>query len=114
MRNAYEQIRGLRRDQLAHRLEIGLERPNASRPGGGTWRRGSFRPVTLRPFRRGVLWVAAELENVGLRQPQVLQNFPGRMLHAFGTFAPQCGRQPLDYGVEMGVRSAASQKIQHM
>jgi hypothetical protein len=54
--------------------------------------------------RLRVLRVAAEIEDVALRQAQVLEQPPGRVRQSVGLPAAQLGRKPVHGLVEPGVR----------
>src|SRR5438045_9394890 len=49
---------------------------NAFVPSGVVRRRSRFRPIALRKFGRDMLWIAAEFEDVPLRDADVLQQLP--------------------------------------
>jgi len=103
VRNFGEQINGLIRHQLAHGLEIrakGLETPVPRRFVGRCRRAG---PIALRKIRRFVLWVTRELEDVPLGDAQVLEDFPSRVLCAFGPLAAKFDGKVLEDGVELRV-----------
>ena len=79
------------------------ERPNAFLPGRVAWRRWS-RPVVVGPFQSvGVIRVDAKVENVFLRQPDVLEQLPGRVLETGCSSTAFVDRNPVDRPVERHV-----------
>src|SRR5271157_4718796 len=73
-------------------------------PGVSVRRRGSFRPVALRPFGRFVSGVAAELQNVPQREPDVLQQLPRRVWKSFRYAPAQLGREVANCSPKIGMR----------
>ena len=63
-------------DQVLGGGQVGTEFLNAGVPGGCAGRGGGFRPVVIRPFRGAVFWVAAEFEDVPLREAEVFEKHP--------------------------------------
>jgi len=101
-------------DQVAHRLEIGLERGDRLVPSGWRWRRIALGPIAARKLRRNMPRVAAELQNIPLRDPHVLDDPPRRMWHSSRPFATQLGRQLGHSRGEVDVRSALFEKFDEM
>src|SRR5579864_6774863 len=93
--------------QILHRLQVLPEFLDACIPSSGTG--GSFRrgPISFRPFWRSMLRVAAELQNIPLRDAQVLQQHPKRMGKTSRLLSDQVRRNSSNNFVELGVRTAA-------
>ncbi len=98
-------------NQVAHRLEVPAKSLDAGLPRAVVRWRIVRRPIALGPRRRDVLGVAAELEDVPLGDPQVLDQPPRGVRLPLRPDAPQCGRQALHRGVEVEVGIAAAQQI---
>src|SRR5579872_4790234 len=80
-------------------------------PRIGAGRLGGLRPVAFGPLRRFVLRVAAEFEDVPLRDADVFDQHPGRVREVFGLRAAKFLGQSF-YGVfKPGVRVAAFEKF---
>ena len=105
--NFCEQISLRIADQFFHGFRIILESLDALVPRCGAWRRRGFGPVIIGPFGGDIFWVAAEVENVALRDAQVFEKHPGGMRQAFRDFATKLRREVGDYFVEGGVGMAA-------
>ena len=60
----------------AHRFQIFLELRDAGIPRLGIRRLRICRPVAFRPLRRHVIRIAAELENIPLSDPHMLEKLP--------------------------------------
>ena len=58
--------------------------------------------------------VAAEFQNVPLRNSQVLEQLPRAVWRACDPGAPLCGREARNGGIEIYVRAAIAQKINEM
>jgi hypothetical protein len=56
-----------------------------------------------------VIGAAAELQNVGLSDAHVFQQFPGRMRRARRPFPAKTGRETFNGRVESKVRAATAQ-----
>ncbi len=103
---------GLRiRNELLHRLQILAELLNTLVPSSGTRWSIRFRPIILRPFGRLVFGVAAEFENIPLRQPKMLEQHPGRVRESVGFYAAQLLRHVFHDVVKPGVGAAAVKQI---
>jgi len=61
-----------------------------------------------------VFRIAAEFQNVPLREPDMFQQFPQRMVSALGPFAAQSDRHGLDCGIEIRMRSSTFEQVQHV
>jgi hypothetical protein len=61
-----------------------------------------------------MLGIAAELENVPLRQPQVFEQHPGSVRKVRGLCPAQLRRQALYNIFELGVGAPASKKFEKM
>jgi hypothetical protein len=72
------------------------------------------RPVALREIRRFVLWIARELEDVRLGDAQVLEDFPKRVLCAFGPFATKFDRKVLENRIEIRVSVPALEETSNV
>src|SRR5690348_6924080 len=107
MRDGSVQVNRLIGDQFAHRVQIGVEIANALGPRAIVRRCSGFWPISGGPLRRYMLCIAAELQNVPLREAHVLKDLPWRVLRAFGPLSPQRGRDSLDRRLERRVRLAA-------
>ena len=95
------------RDQILHRLEILLEARDTFIPGDRIRWRGSFRPIFLWPFRGDVFRIAAELENVPLRDAEMFKQHPGGMGEAIWLRGPQLFRDIRDRIFKFRVRFSA-------
>ena len=100
--------------QPFHGAEVGLKRLNASVPGGRVGRRVGFRPVAFGKLRRDVLSVAAEFEDVPLRNAHVLEQPPCRKRKSGGADATQLRREVREDLFKGNVRAATVQQIQQM
>jgi hypothetical protein len=112
VRQRLEQVGARIGDQPHHGLQIGAETGDGAVPGPGVGRlRAAGRPVPFRPARRDVRRVAAELEDVPLRQAQVLEQLPQRVLDAVGPGAAQRRRHVADDRFEAEVGVLAGQHL---
>src|SRR5712672_3682734 len=76
MRNFRQEIDTRILHQTSHLIQVVLELLNALVPITFACRTRRFRPIPLRKSRRDMLGVAAELDNVPLRDPRMLQQLP--------------------------------------
>lgn len=84
-------------------VTIALVGTNALVPGVRS-RGGSLcGPVCIRPRRCPVRGIAAEFQNVVLRESEVLDQLPGRMRESRRPLAPHVGSESLDSIVKRGV-----------
>ena len=74
----------------------------------------AFGPVSGGPIGRDVFRIAREFENVPLRDPHVLQQFPRRMRQTLGPDSLKLGRNPGKCCFPIEVRATAGQKIRKM
>lgn len=88
---------------LAQRFQVAAEGAHAFIPGLLVGRRGFGGPVASGPVGRLVLRVPREFENVPLRNAQVLDQLPRRVLGAARLFAAQLRREILHRVIEGGV-----------
>ena len=92
------QIEGGVRDELLQPLAIGPDARDALVPCGIAGRLGAGRPVVVGPFQRvHVGGIEAKREQIGLRQPHVLQQLPWGVGEPFGCRSAPLSRQ-LRYG----------------
>src|SRR5437879_2942462 len=103
MRNGSEKIVGRIPYELSHFGQVSPERRRAGIPRRCVRRSIALGPVALRPLRRFMLRIAAEFENVPLRQAQMLQKPPWREWELFHASASQSFGQPIYRLVELGV-----------
>src|SRR5579863_6835966 len=101
-------------DQIAHSFQIPLELFDAFAPRLTTMRRLGLRPISLRPRRRLVLRVAAELENIPQSDAQVFEEHPGRVRKILRLGAAQLCRKVFDRVVEFDVSVATGEKVEKM
>ena len=103
-RNRRKQIEVGIQHQLLQPLAIGSEVLDAPVPGTRIGRRGALGPVVVRPIERvDVSRVRGEVEEVLLRDPDVLEQLPRRVLEARGARSTQVRRDPVDRLVESDV-----------
>lgn len=94
-------------DQLFQSGQIDLKRFDAFVPGRGARRGRGFGPVVVRPFGGDVFRVAAEVEDVALRDAQMFEEHPGGMRQALWDFALELRGEIGDDFVKGGVGVAA-------
>ena len=82
---------------------------DAFAPGRGVRRRVAARPISFRPFRRDVLRVAAEFDDVPLRDSQMLEQSLRGMGLARRLFAAQVRRKIGSNLVKLDVCASALQ-----
>src|SRR6185369_8936636 len=104
VRNRREQIALRVGGEALKRLAIAAIGGNRLRPRRRAARRRRRRPVVVRPLLLFVLGGPAELEDVVLRDPQVLDQLPQGMLRARGHFTAEPRRNPLHRAIEPDVR----------
>src|SRR5437899_3468237 len=105
VRDRREQVEPSIGRERFQRVPIASECGDALVPGSGVGRRVGLRPVIVRPFRLDVLRVAAELEDVELRQAQMLEELPQRVRHPLRLSTARVRRDPIDrpFEVDVGV-----------
>ena len=114
MRNAREEVHILVQSQRRQRL---LVLPEGRDAPGHRACRGPDRflgPIVLRPARLGVAGVPAEVEDVALRQSQVLQELPERIGQPGSRRAPLVGRDAVHDLVYPGVRVFPPNQGRHL
>src|ERR1700704_2128786 len=77
--NRSEQISSWIRHKILHSLQVGPKRFHTSAPGGRIRRSITLWPIPFRPFRGGMMGVAAKLQNVPLCDAHMPEKPPGRM-----------------------------------
>src|SRR5258706_6201756 len=114
MRNLGEEIsRGLR-NEIFHLFQIAAELGNCFLPkfriAGfvGPWQ------ISFGQFRRSVIFVAAEFENVPLRDPHVLEHLPRSVGQVLNPLAATLRRETSEKVFKVDVRVAATQQLQQM
>src|SRR5947209_2362129 len=113
-RNLCEQIRFRIAYELLHGFEILVERLNTLVPRRcGRWRRLLW-PIILRPAELFVFRIAAEIENVPLRDAQMFEEHPCRMRQSLRDRATQFSRKITDDLVESRMRVAAIEQFEKM
>src|SRR5208282_2598383 len=100
--------------QILHRLEVLPEFFHTCIPNGGGRRSFCLRPIPFGPFRRDVFRVAAEFQNVPLRDAQVFQQHPERVGQAGRLLSKQFVRNVGDYFFELGVGATSIEQVNHM
>ena len=96
-------------DEFFHGLQILAELLDAFVPRGGIGRGLGFRPVIVGPFHFLVVGVSAEIEDVPLRDAQVLQQLPRGMRRAVGFDAAQFDWEIGDGVIETEMRTLHAQ-----
>src|SRR6266853_6405009 len=114
VRNFSEEIsRGIR-NEIFHLFQITAEISDCFLPkfriAGfvGPW------PISFRPFRRSVTFVAAEFENVPLRDPHVLEHLPRSVGQALNPLAATLRLETSEKVFKVDVRVPATQQLQQM
>src|SRR5581483_10865409 len=111
MRNFRVQIGFLVRDEFGHGLQIGAKATQAVVPGCRVSRRRALGPIAFGPGRRLMLRIAAEFQNVPLRDAHVLQQLP-RAVRRAGWYCPAQPRRKIrHHRVEIGMRVASTQQV---
>ena len=101
-------------NQFFHGLRVFLELRHAGVPSGIIWRRFGARPVVVGPRLLFVVGIAAEIENVFLRDPQVLQQLPRCVRRSRDLLAAKFRREALDRGIEIRMGTLHPQQIDEM
>lgn len=104
------EVVGLIGDEGDEGLEVIAEGADGLVPGLVVRRGGLGRPVACGPLGRLVVGVAGKFENVGLGDAEMLEEFPGRVVGAFGALAAEGDGQIFDGGFEVGVGVAAGEE----
>src|SRR5215467_5643331 len=100
--------------QADHFFQVTLERLQSLVPGGRVRRTWRFRPIALRKSGRDMFRIAAEFENVPLRNPRMFQKLPARVWQSRDESAAFGFGEALDGVDEVNVRAAALQKVDEM
>jgi hypothetical protein len=111
VRDAGEQIDFGIRGETLQRLEIAVERSDSGIPSAVRGRRGVCRPVVVGPLHFAIVRVEAEVENIVLRDADVLHDLPRRMRHACRAFTAQTRREAGDRIVEVDVRVTPVERL---
>src|SRR5688572_1307298 len=82
MWNSFEEIQLRVEHKLFESVQVTTERGGALVPGGCRRRSRGRWPIVGGPVGRHVVRITAKLQNVVLRQPQMLQQLPGRIRKA--------------------------------
>jgi len=94
-----------------HFLEVAAERFHGFVPGSRVGRPRRLRPVALRKTRRNVLGVAAEFQDVPLRDSRMLQKLPAGVRQSGDEGSALRFGKTLDGIHEMNVRPASLQDV---
>ena len=114
MRNLGEQICRWISHEIFHLLQIATKLFDRFLP---KLRRSYLllrRPITFRPFRRDVFWIATELEDVPLRDAHVLKHLPRRVRQTFHALAAEFGGKARDEVFEGDVRAFTTKDIERV
>src|SRR5712692_4261222 len=114
MRNLRKQIRARILYQSNHLVQVVLELLHAFVPIGFAYRARRFWPIAFRKSGRDMLSVAAEFENVPLRDARMLQQLPTSVRQAGRKRTALVGRELFQRVHELHVRGAALQQIDHV
>src|SRR5229473_8089478 len=114
VRNPGKGIGGGIRDQRFHLLLIAADLLDGFFPKLFVAQFVRLWPVAFRPFRRDVLCLAAELQNVPLRDPYVLKHLPRGVRQALDLLPTGSCRKGGDEIVERHVRIGAAQEGKQM
>ena len=99
-------------NKFAHLLSVMLKGFQAHFPGNGVGRGWMNRPIAGRPIGRDVHGIAAEFEDIPLRDADVLEEFPGGVRRACWLVSrPRHGKSG-DSGLEIRVSVAAFKQLQ--
>ena len=110
VRNLREQVDPWIFHQLDHFFQIVLKLMHAVVPRRSIRRHRGLRPVTIGKTGRLVLWVTAELQDVPLGKPRVLQQLPAGMRQTFDECAPFRLGKTINRVHKVNVRTPALQK----
>src|SRR5215469_13999066 len=94
--------------------QVALKRFYGFIPRSGIGRPRRLRPVAFGKTRRNVLGVAAELQDVPLRDARMLQELPPGVRESGDEGSALCFREILDGIHEMDVRPASFQEVDHV
>ena len=100
--------------EIDERAEVAAERCDAFVPSVVVGRRFGTRPISGREVGRDVLRIARKLENVRLRDAEVLQQLPGRMWTPIRPLSAKIGRKVFHRVVEADVGVASIQELHEM
>lgn len=99
-----KQVHSRVQQQESHFFEIALNLSNATIPSRIARRVFTSRPVAGRKFRRDMVWIPTELENIPLADAQVLEQLPSRVRASGGLNASKLPRPLGKNGTEVHVR----------
>src|SRR5207248_3461366 len=112
--NAGKQV-GLRVGHEAlHDAQVALHLGHARVPGGGLWRGVVLGPVARRPLRRNVLLALRELDDIPLRNADVLEQAPRGKGLPGGSRAPERAGPIGERVPEGDVGVTAAQQLEHV
>ena len=114
MRNGSEKVMGGIAHQFAHFLEISGDTLHTRVPHLLVGRRCRFRPITIRPRRRLVPAIPAELQNVPQRDTYVFEQLPGGVRESLGNAPAQLDREVVDGGAEIGMTLVPIKKLSEL
>src|SRR5471032_996010 len=114
MWNLSEEVCLVARDQLFHCLKVLRERFEAFVPSLRIRRRFGGGPVTGGPVRRDMLCIARKLQDVPLRDPHVLEQFPDRVRQPARTSTSQFRGNAAERSFPIGMSAASGEKIHEM
>jgi hypothetical protein len=100
--------------QADHFAQVFLKLLNTFLPSRFVRRPGRLRPIAFGKFRRNMFGVAAEFQDIPLRQPRVLEELPSRMRKPLGIGSALTDRKSLQCVHEVYVRPAALEQIHQM
>src|SRR5439155_12963176 len=108
------EVHGGVRGQFLQRLAVAAKGGDAFIPRLPCGRTCARRPVFLGPRPLRISRVPAEVEDVVLREPQMLEKLPRRVRQVVRRGALECGSDPLHRRIETDVRVFPVQKLQEM
>ena len=114
MRNLCEEIVGRIRDEILHRFQIISKLVDRCIPEIGRSQFIRVRPITFWPFRRDVICVAREFEDVPLRDAQVFKHLPGRIGKPLDLLTAFLNREIFDEILKTQVRMAAAEQLEEL
>src|SRR5882762_2375101 len=114
MRNLRKKIRPRIFHQANHLVQVMLELLHAFVPISFAYRARRLWPIAFRKSRRNMLRVSAELHNVPLRDPRVLQQLPAGMRQARRKRTALVGRKFFQRIHKLHVSRAALEQIDHV
>src|SRR5450432_2039403 len=103
MRNPGEEIDLRIFGERAKGIAVRAEDRDALLPRAGAGRRGTVRPVVGRPRHLLVLRISTEVEDVVLREAEMLEYLPGRVFEPLGSLSLQLEVELGHGGIRRGV-----------